>query len=315
MWWPLLLSFVGFSLLIYGGDRVCAGASALAVRLGIDQFVIGMTIVAISTSAPELITSLIATTNHHPEIVAGNIIGSNLVNIGLAGGLVALIKPFTITSRIIEKEMPFLLAVTCMFGICAIFFPIGFPIGIAFVLLNTFYLYYICKYDRDRRSNDPNHSQKVTLEIHFWKAFWIFLFGLVLLLLGAQIVIDSSIDIARFLGWSDALIGFTVIAIGTSFPEIAISLVAAFRGYGAICTGNIVGSNIFNTLMIIGSCGMINVVPIDPQLCYFGIPALVFLTALIWRFFTTKREINRPEGGVLFVAFLLIFAISIYRQL
>jgi cation:H+ antiporter len=314
MWWYFVLTVFGFALLIYGGDRVCVGASALAVRLGISQFIIGMTIVAISTSAPELITSLVAIANHHPEIVAGNIIGSNLVNIGLAGGLVALIKPFMITSRIIEKEMSFLLLITCFFGIFAIFSPIEFFVGFLFVILNILYLYFICKNDRQVKKNS-NISEKISSEINSWKALWIFFFGLLLLLLGAQFVINGSVKIARSLGWSDALIGFTLIAIGTSLPEIAISLVAALRGYGAICTGNIIGSNIFNTLMITGCCAMFDSLTVNLQLCHWGIPSLVFLTALMWRFFTTRREINRLEGAMLFVAFIYIFFLTIKQQL
>ncbi|MDR1906796.1 MAG: calcium/sodium antiporter [Puniceicoccales bacterium] len=314
MWWPFLLTIFGFILLIYGGGRVCAGASSLAVRFGISEFIIGVTIVAISTSAPELMTSVIAALNGHPEIVAGNVIGSNLVNIGLAGGLVALIRPFTITSRIIEKEMPFLFLVTCLFGVLAIFSLIRFFVGVLLVALNILYLYFICKNDQ-LTEEDQNVTSKISLGIDFGKALWVFLFGLLLLFLGAHFVISGSVELAHLLGWSDALIGFTIIAVGTSFPEIAVSLIAALRGYGSICTGNIIGSNIFNTLMITGSCAIFGPVSVNLHLCHFGIPSLVFLTALMWRFFTTRRKINRLEGLILFIAFVCVFSLSIYFQL
>ncbi|MDR1590740.1 MAG: calcium/sodium antiporter [Puniceicoccales bacterium] len=314
MWEVILFAILGFSFLAYGGDFMCRGVSAMAIRFGISQFVIGMTVVAISTSAPELITSLIATVDHHPEIVAGNVIGSNLVNIGLAGGLVALIKPFTITSRIVEVEIPFLCIITGCFGICAIFVPIGFILGIIFILLDIVYLYFVCKNDRwAKEEEDANPT--VVQEIDLEKALGLSILGLLLLFMGAKLVIDSSVKIAHTLGWSDALIGFTIVAIGTSIPEIVISLVAALRGYGAICTGNIIGSNIFNSLMITGICALIHPVPVNLTLCHIGIPFLVFLTALMGRFFMTKREIDRIEGLILLLAFVGIFFLSVYFQL
>jgi cation:H+ antiporter len=314
MWEVILFAMVGFAMLAYGGDFMCRGVSAMAVRFGISQFVIGMTVVAISTSAPELVTSLLATVDHHPEIVAGNVIGSNLVNIGLAGGLVALIKPFTITSRIIEVEIPFLLLITACFGICAIFIPIGAALGIIFIVLDMIYLYFICKNDRwAKEEEDANPT--VIQEIELGKAVGLFIFGLLLLFVGAKFAIDASIKIAHAFGWSDALIGFTIVAVGTSIPEIVISLVAALRGYGAICTGNIIGSNIFNSLMITGTCALIQPVPVNATLCHIGIPFLVFLTALMGRFFMTKREIDRIEGLILFLAFVGIFSLSVYFQL
>jgi cation:H+ antiporter len=310
MWWSFWLAILGFVLLIYGGDRICVGASALAVQLGVNQFIIGMTVVAMSTSAPELLTSLLAMTNHHPEIIVGNVIGSNLVNIGLAGGFVALVKPFMITVRTIPKEASFLFFVTCLFGIFAIFSPFGRGMGFILIVLNILYLYFICKNDRLAKG-----AKRVSVEIDVWRALWLFAFGLILLLIGAQLVINNSVRIARWLGWSDGLIGFTFVAIGTSFPEIAVSLVAAIRGYGAICVGNIIGSNIFNTLMIMGCCALLKPVPVDMYLYRVGIPSLIFLTTLMWRFFTTKREIGRMEGAVLFFAFVGIFLFSVYRQL
>ncbi|MDR0590744.1 MAG: calcium/sodium antiporter [Puniceicoccales bacterium] len=314
MWGSFWLAILGFVLLIYGGDRVCVGASALAVRLGVNQFIIGMTVVAISTSAPELITSLLAMANGHPEIIAGNVIGSNLVNIGLAGGFVALVKPFMITARTIPSEASFLFFVTCLFGIFSIFSPFGGGMGMVLVILNVLYLYFICKNGWSVKGAKGGASG-ISVEIDIWRALWIFAFGLVLLFIGAQLVIDSSVKIAHGLGWSDALIGFTLIAIGTSFPEIAVSLVAAVRGYGAICAGNIIGSNIFNTLMIVGCCAVLGSVPVEVGLYRIGVPSLIFLTALIWRFFTTKREIGRLEGAVLFFIFLGIFTYFVRRQL
>ncbi|MDR1434818.1 MAG: calcium/sodium antiporter [Puniceicoccales bacterium] len=314
MFWSLFLIIFGFILLIYGGNYVCSGASALAVRLGISQFIIGMTIVAISTSAPEFITSVIAVINGHREIVMGNVIGSNLVNIGLAGGLVALIKPFTITSSVIKREAFLLLLVTLGFGLCSILSSIGWIIGLLFIILNILYLYFVCKNDRGI-NKDEEISQKMALEIDLWGALKIFLFGLFLLLLGAQLVVQYSVEVARALGWSDAFIGFTIIAIGTSFPEIATSLVAAFRGYGSICTGNIIGSNIFNTLMIIGSCSIIHPLPIDDQLRHFAIPSLIGLTALVWHFFTEKRKIGPYEGFILLVVYLIILLKLISKEI
>ncbi|MDR2806742.1 MAG: calcium/sodium antiporter [Puniceicoccales bacterium] len=315
MWCSSFLIILGFILLAYGGNCVCSGASALAFRLGVSQLVIGMTIVAISTSSPEFITSLMAALNQHPEIVIGNIVGSNLVNIGLAGGFVALVKPFTITTRITEQELPFLLLVTCIFSLCSIVMDFGSILGMAFIVLDISYMYFICKNEEDPQTNRSKKALSVPLKINFWKALGLFFLGIFLLFLGARLVINHSVKIAHVLGWSDTLIGFTIVAIGTSSPEIMVSLVAALRGYGAICTGNIIGSNIFNTLMIVGVCALVCPLPVNGYLCYCTIPLLIFLTALMWLFFTTKREINRLEGLMLFGGFILIFSISVYMQM
>ncbi|MDR2200966.1 MAG: calcium/sodium antiporter [Puniceicoccales bacterium] len=310
MWWSLLLIVFGFFILAYGGNYVCSGASALAIRLGISQFIIGMTVVAMATSTPELITSLVAVIQGHPEIVASNVIGSNLVNIGLAGGLVALIKPFNINSRVLERELPLSLLMTCLLALCSMFTPIGWTVGVLFITLNILYLYYACSHDYSQEK-----SKQITVKTSFWQGMGIFLLGLALLFWGAELVVGHSVKIARNLGWSDALIGFTIIAVGTSFPEIITSFVAALRGYGAICTGNIIGSNIFNILMIMGTCALICPLPVNASLCYFALPSLILLTILMWRFFTTKREISRKEGAILLLVFLFVFSLFTYLQL
>jgi cation:H+ antiporter len=230
MWSSILLTILGFILLIYGGDRICFGASAIAVRLGISHFVVGMTIVALSTSAPEFLTSIIATIQGHPELVVGNVVGSNLVNIGIAGGFTALIYPFTLTSRMVKIEMFFLWIVTCIFGFMALHSSITRFVGFTFCLIGILYLRYLGKSERDKFDEEKTRESTPTISLK--QAVWTFILGLALLIVGARIVVDHSIVIARQLGWSDTLIGLTIVAIGTSLPEIVTSLVAAFRGYG-----------------------------------------------------------------------------------
>ncbi|MDR0417998.1 MAG: calcium/sodium antiporter [Puniceicoccales bacterium] len=306
MYLTVILVIVGFLLLIYGGDRVCCGASAIAMRLHISQFVIGMTIVAISTSAPELITSIVAALDNHQEIVLGNVIGSNLVNIGLAGGLVALIKPFDIPFRI--EEVPFFCLISCIFGILILISELTAFEGILLCLLGFLYIIYVCRLDR--RTLYPQKDRivkKITKNIHLGRAFGTFFWGIGLLLVGAKIVIYYSIAIANKMEWSDSLVGFTIIAIGTSFPEIITSLIASFRGYGSICIGNIIGSNIFNILIVAGTSACICPLRIENRFRLFGIPFFVVLTSIMGFFLAVRRTIDRFNGLILFMLYLVSF--------
>ncbi|MDR1366331.1 MAG: calcium/sodium antiporter [Puniceicoccales bacterium] len=309
MYLAIVLVIVGFLLLIYGGDRVCCGASAIAMRLHVSQFVIGMTIVAISTSAPELITSIVAALDNHQEIVLGNVIGSNLVNIGFAGGLVALIKPFDIPFRI--GEVPFFCLISCIFGILTLISELTAFEGIFLCLLGFLYIIYVCR--SDRRTLYPQKDKilkKMVKKIHLGRAFGTFFCGIGLLLIGAKIVIYYSIVIANKMEWSDSLVGFTIIAIGTSFPEIATSLIASFRGYGSICIGNIIGSNIFNILIVAGASACICPLRVEARFRLFGIPSLVILTSIMGFFLATRRTINRSHGFILLVLYLVSFYLT-----
>lgn len=302
MLWSVVEVFLGFVLLFYGGGRVCRSASTLAVTLGISRFVVGMTLVALSTSAPEFITSLLATLDHHPELVLGNVIGSNLINIGFAAGFVALLCPFSITSRVIEVEMPFLFGVTFLFSLLALFSKLNRVTGIILILVGVVYLFYTCKSDV-LEASEPQEIEHVSLK----SAVLLFVIGVVSLLLGARWVVEGSLGVAKLLGWSDSWVGLTIVALGTSLPEIVTSLVAALRGYGSICTGNIVGSNIFNILFVAGTCAYIHPLTADQNgIRYLALPGLIFLTALLWRFFTTKREVSHFEGFLLLISYLII---------
>ncbi|MDE6575806.1 MAG: calcium/sodium antiporter [Opitutales bacterium] len=302
MWWSCFEVLLGFVLLFYGGGRVCRSASALAVALGVSRFVIGMTLVALSTSAPEFITSLLATIDHHPELVLGNVIGSNLLNIGCAAGLVALICPFPITSRVIKIEMPFLFGITFIFALLVLFSKVNLTMGVLLLLVGIVYLYCICKADISE-SSEAAETTKISIGF----ALASFAIGIVSLFLGAHWVVSGSLHIAQMLGWSDTWVGLTIVALGTSLPEITTSLVAALRGYGTICTGNIVGSNIFNILFVAGTCACFCPLTTS-QYCIrcLALPGLIFLTALLWRFFTTKREVSRFEGFLLLAIYLAV---------
>ncbi|UPA28448.1 MAG: calcium/sodium antiporter [Verrucomicrobiota bacterium] len=302
MWWSCFEVLLGFVLLFYGGGRVCRSASALAVALGVSRFVIGMTLVALSTSAPEFITSLLATIDHHPELVLGNVIGSNLLNIGCAAGLVALICPFSITSRVIEIEMPFLFGVTFVFALLILFSKANLMAGALSLLVGIIYLYRICKADV---LETPEAVEAIKISVG--SRLISFAVGILGLFLGAHWVVSGSLHMAQMLGWSDTWVGLTIVAFGTSLPEITTSLVAALRGYGSICTGNIVGSNIFNILFVAGTCACLCPLTTS-QHCIrcLALPGLIFLTALLWRFFTTKREVSRFEGFLLLAIYLPI---------
>ena len=301
MWWWYIVLLFNFALLFVGGHFVCRGASSIASNLRISPLVIAIAIIATSTSLPELATSVVALINHHSEIIIANIVGSNLVNIGFAAGLAAICRPFTITSRTINFEAPFLLAVTIIFSFCALFFWIDTTSGVLFILIGIAYTIYLAKTSKATDDAPP-------AEFSLKKAILIFLAGLIALLISAHYVVEASLQIAQSFGWSDSWLGFTIIAIGTSLPEIIVGVVAALKGDGAICTGNLIGSNLFNILFIIGVCSCVRPLTIDKNMCYIGLSSLIFMTALVWRFFTTKRQVSRIEGAILLAVYLLTFA-------
>ncbi len=253
----LFLLSVGFAMLVKGADWFVSGASSLAQRFGISQLVIGMTIVAIGTSAPEAAVSIAAALKGSADITIGNIVGSNILNVLIILGISAVITPLAVSKSTLRYEVPFMIMVTLLLLAQGrdgeIQFMDGFVL-LVFFLLYLFYLYCIAKKGSEP-GEVPVKSQGMKSSIFAVTA------GLVLILLGSNLSVDAASAIARMLGMSERFIGLTIVALGTSLPELFTSVSAARKGNADIAIGNIVGSNIFNILFVVGLSAWIIPVP------------------------------------------------------
>lgn len=302
----LLQLVFGLGLLTYGAERLVHGASSVAFKLGLSPLVIGLTVVAFGTSAPELVVSVGATIAGNSDIAIGNVVGSNIANIALILGLTAMIRPMSIHLRILKKEIPIMIFVTFFTSI----FIIGDEItrlegALLFAGLIGFIVYSI----RSAKSVPADVKEQlieepeIDVDAPIWKSWFFIVLGLGLLVGGGELLVRGAVEIATILGVSQVVIGLTVVAIGTSLPELATSAVAAFKGESDIAVGNVIGSNIFNMLCILGLTGIIH--PLDSS--NFGLVDLGFMLALTIIILPLMRrgfELNRWEGGFLVLTYV-----------
>ncbi len=314
-----ILFVAGFALLIKGADWLVDGASSLAKRLGVSALVIGLTIVAFGTSAPELIVNLLASVNGNTDIAIGNILGSNIVNILLILGISIVIYPLTVKKGTAWKEIPFafLAVIVLMFMANDVFIDkssfsaitrIDGLILISFFLIFLYYVFGISK------ANPVIPTDAIETTIHKHSLLQLCLMiggGLTGLVVGGKWIVDGAVAFAASFGVSEALIGLTVVAVGTSLPELATSVVAAYKKNTDIAVGNIVGSNIFNIFFILGISAIIRPLPFSPTLLS-DVFVTVAATFLLFAFlFIGKRYIFERWQGFLFIALYVGYIISL----
>ncbi len=314
-----VLFVVGFVFLIKGADLLVDGASSIGKKLNVSSLVIGLTIVSFGTSLPELLVNIIASYNDSPDIGVGNVLGSNIANILLILGVSALINPLPITKNTYFIEVPFSLTATLLVGFLAnasIFnsstdFVISRNDGL--VLLFFFFLFmgYVYIVSKQKKSEFSNENYK---EMPMAKSIVLILIGMVGLYFGGQWVVDGAVEIARFFNMSEHFIGLTVIAIGTSLPELVTSAVAALKKDTDIAVGNVVGSNIFNLLWILGLSATLKPIPYDVISNSDIFMIIASSTALILAVVIGKRPIiSRWEGFFFLVAYVWYIAFLIER--
>lgn len=300
----IILLILGFILLIKGADYFVDGASALAERLHIPAIIIGLTVVAMGTSAPEAAVSISSAMAGSNAIAIGNVIGSNIANIFLILGITALITTLTVQKNTVHYEMLFMIFITvllCWFG---------WQYGIisrfnAGVLLALFMMFLAYLFIVSRGNTDTNTQTKT---IGIIKITCFILFGLIALIFGSKITVLSAIDIAQYIGISERVIGLTIIALGTSLPELVTSIIAATKGESDIAIGNIVGSNIFNILFVLGITGLILPIPFNHAFLFDGIFAI--LAAVLLVLFTSK---NKKLGKIAGISFIVLYIVYITR--
>lgn len=316
MFMTVILFVVGFIILVKGADMLVSGASSLATRLGVSALVVGLTIVAFGTSAPELIVNLLASLQGNTDIAIGNILGSNIVNILLILGICAVMYPLTVGKGTTWKEIPFALLAVVMLGCLALDQMLGgadlsvISMGDGMVLIGFFavFLYYIFAISSAGDAAVVSEADTVPVQ-SLSRSLILIMIGLAGLVIGGKWIVDGAIVFATALGVSESLIGLTIVAVGTSLPELATSVAAVYRRNIDIAVGNIVGSNIFNIFWILGISAVITPLPFSEQFTFdllvtFGATLLLFLALFVGR----KHTIERWQG-VLFIVFYIAYVV------
>ena len=307
------LIIFGFATLLFGGELLLRGGIRTARRLGIRPFIIGLTLVAFGTSAPELIVSIQALLAGHADIVMGNAIGSNIANILLVIGLSALIMPISGTSFGPRPQSSILLGFTFIFGCFSLGGTFVWYHGLVMMALLFAYLNWSFRREEAGAIERIDQSDNLGVLKKFSESsilpIILMVGGMALLLLGAHFLVDGSVSVARKMGVSEAVIGLSVVAIGTSLPELATSLIAAFRGYMTVAVGNIVGSNIFNLFGVVGITSLIGVVPVAWEIIEIDLWVMGGATIVFCGLMLIGRAITRPMGAGLF----MLYAVYIYH--
>lgn len=307
----VLAVIAGLVLLLWSAERFVVSASDLAARFGVPPLLIGMIVFGFGTSAPEMTVSVLASLGGNPGIALGNAYGSNITNLALILGLTALIAPVTVQSSIVKRELPLLLGVTAIAGVQLIDGEVSRLDATVLMVLFAGVLGWSLLQAR-RQPRDPlGGDVERELAMHRPRSTARSAFGLVLglaVLIGSsRLLVWGAVEIAQAAGLSDLVIGLTVIAIGTSLPELASSLVAARRGEHDLAFGNLVGSNLFNTLIVIGLAGLARPLPVSDALLHRDLPVMIGLTVLVLLYgfdLRGRRRINRIEGASLIAIFV-----------
>ncbi len=318
------LFVLGFVLLIKGADYLVKGASSIAKRFNVSDIVIGLTIVAFGTSMPEFIVNTLASLNGSAGLAIGNVLGSNISNILLILGISAAIYPLSVQKNTTWKEIPFSLLVSL-----ALFFIVNDNIfanqennfisrgdGLVLILFFIIFLYYTFSIAKNTGQNEnPSNTEEIA-KISIWKSVVFVIGGITSLMLGGQWIVDGAIKIASSLGLSETIIGLTVVAVGTSLPELATSVLAAFKKETDIAVGNVVGSNIFNILWILGASAVINPIPFNND-SNFDVLFVLFTTVLLFAylFVGKKRTLERWQGYSFVILYILYTTYLVFQEL
>ena len=298
----ILYFILGIAGLVIGGEMLVKGSSRLAKGLGISPIIIGLTVVAFGTSSPEFVVCLTAALQGASDITVGNIVGSNIANIALILGVAAVIKPISIHDSITKVQAPFMIFLTLMVFIIALNNYIGHAEGLIIFLtlpLFIFYSYYSYKKSNGDDSGNNDSSKKPVIQLVMITA------GLFFLIVGARLTVSSGISFARTFGLSELVIGVTIIAIGTSLPELSTAIFSAIKNEHEILVGNVVGSNIFN-LGILGLVALIHPISVNPAALKLEFPVMIVLSILIYPVMKIGSKISRIEG-VLLLCFYFVF--------
>tara|TARA_B100001123_G_scaffold51530_1_gene53502 strand:+ start:2625 stop:3551 length:927 start_codon:yes stop_codon:yes gene_type:complete len=298
----IIFLIIGSAMLFYGAEFIVKGGSRLARYFGLSPIVIGLTVVAFGTSLPELVVSIVAAIGGSSPIAIGNVVGSNIANVGLVLGISSLIFPIKINLSQIKNDLIIYIFVCLMFSAFCMNGSISRQEGLILflsVLVYTWYsFYYSSSKNNDEDVNDKNPSNLRML-------FILIISGITLLSFGANLFVKGAIDIARYFGISEIVIGMTIVALGTSLPELATSVIASFRKEHAISIGNIVGSNLFNLLSVIGIVSLVSPIESPKEILFFEIPYMIIYGLILFPIGMLKQPIHRLTAAFLLIGYLL----------
>lgn len=315
----VLMFLAGLAVLVVGADVLVRGASRLAVSFGVSPLVVGLTVVAFGTSAPEMAVSVGSALAGSPDLAIGNVVGSNIANVLLILGISALITPLLVDEQIIRQEIPIMIGASALLVVMALDGNIGLLESIALFGLVIAYTVFLVVQSR-RASKSVQDEFETEIPTSTWDRHWavqvgLIAAGLVMLVVGADWLVDSAVAFARAFGVSDLVIGLTVVAVGTSMPEIATSIVAAIRGQRDIAVGNVVGSNVFNILAVLGAAGIAAGagLPVSEAARTFDLWVMLAVAFACLPIMITGREIARWEG-VIFLAYYAAYTAWLVLQ-
>lgn len=305
---PYVALAVGFVLLIFGGDLLVRGATTTAERMGVSPLMIGLTLVALGTSAPELVTSLTAAFRDSPGIAVGNVVGSNIANILLILGVTAVLTPLMVDKRAFRRDGLVLVLATLLTVVVVLTGQLSSWLG--WIMLAALVAYTLWAYMTERRTHDAEavrHEHRAE-EAHkappnIFLALGLALAGIGLTVTGASILVDGAVEVAGQLGVSDAVIGLTVVAVGTSLPELGASVIAAVRRQADIALGNVIGSNIYNMLFILGATAVVKPIPVPAEIARVDVWVMLAATLALVLIVRGGWRISRWEGAGLLGAY------------
>ncbi len=313
LWFPLLAIIVGFSLLIWSADKFLSAAASVATNFGVSKLFIGLTIVSVGTSAPEIFVAITAAFNGSPLVAVGNAVGSNIANIGLVLGVTAIIAPLPFSRSVLRAELPWLLLATGFALLLLFDLELSALDGVLLLLFLSGILYKLVQNEKSNNANSNEISESIDDELgemphmsNKQASFWLVL-GILVLLMSARMLVWGATEIAELLGVNEMIIGLTVVAVGTSLPELAATVGAAIKGHSDIAIGNVVGSNILNILAVLSLPGLITPTYLENVALWRDCGMMLALTLLLALFayaVNTRPVITRFEGAVLLLAWL-----------
>ena len=312
----LFAILAGFIVLTWSADRFVEGSAATAKNWGISPMLIGLTVVSIGTSAPEILVSLMSALQGHTGLAVGNALGSNVANMGLVLGATALIAPLPVKAALAKREIPWLIVVTIIAGICLGNYYLGLLDSLVLLIMLVITLYLMIRWQK-HHPDEPLSGEEEIPEMSSRKAWFEMLTGLVLLLISAQALVWGATQIATMMGISKLVIGLTVVAIGTSLPELAASITSALKGHHDIALGNVVGSNIFNLLAVLSMPGLVAPGEINEAVITRDYPVMLGFTLLIAAMAMIGKQprlIGRFSGVILLLGYCTYGAL-LYIQL
>jgi len=298
---------VGLVVLVWSADRFVLGAASTARHLGMSPLMIGMTIVSLGTSAPEIFVSATASLDGSGTLAIGNAIGSNITNIGLVLGITALIAPLPIQGRMLKKEIPILLLVTVIAGLTLQDLDISLMDSIIMLICLVITLFWLFNESSEQEIGGLGEEEAEEIESmsNAKAAFWLVV-GLLALMISAKILVWGAVEVARYFGVSELIIGLTIVAIGTSLPELAASVASALKGHHDIAIGNVVGSNIFNLLAVMPIPGLVATTVVEPSVLTRDYGTMLGLTLLLIAFiysFRKQGRVGRSAGSILLLSY------------